>query len=101
MPGGARGLGRGVAAAHVATGIELAALAPDGAGYGYQWWTGRLAWRGRDVAWSGAFGNGGQRIFVVPELELGIVTTAGDYGSIETAIAVNRQLAALVATIVE
>jgi CubicO group peptidase (beta-lactamase class C family) len=86
---------------HVATGIEFAALAPDGAGYGYQWWTGRLPWHGRDVAWSAAFGNGGQRIFVVPGLELSIVTTAGDYGSVETAIAVNRLLAALVATVAE
>ena len=86
---------------HVATGVELAGVAPDGAGYGYQWWTGRFPWRGREVAWSGAFGNGGQRIFVVPELDVGVVTTAGDYGSIDTAVVVNRLLAQIVATIVE
>jgi CubicO group peptidase (beta-lactamase class C family) len=68
---------------------ELAGVAPDGASTGYQWWTGRVPWRGRELAWGAAFGNGGQRIFVVPELDLGVVTTASDYGSIEIAIAVN------------
>ena len=86
---------------HLSTGIQLAAIAPDGAGYGYQWWNGRIAWRGRELAWAAAFGNGGQRIFVVPDLDLTVVTTAGDYGSIETAIAVNRLLAEIVATVGE
>jgi CubicO group peptidase (beta-lactamase class C family) len=86
---------------HVSTGIELAAIAPDAAGYGYQWWTGRFPWRGRELAWSAAFGNGGQRIFAVPDLDVSVVTTAGDYGSIEIAIAVNRLLAQIVATVTE
>jgi CubicO group peptidase (beta-lactamase class C family) len=86
---------------HVATQVELAGIAPDGAGYGYLWWTGRFPWRGRELGWGAAFGNGGQRIFVVPELDLGVVTTAGDYGSIEIAIAVNRLLAQIAGTVVE
>jgi CubicO group peptidase (beta-lactamase class C family) len=86
---------------HAATGIELAGVAPHGAGYGYHWWTGRFPWRERELACSAAFGNGGQRILVVPELDVAVVTTAGDYGSIEIAIAVNRLLAQIVATIVE
>jgi CubicO group peptidase (beta-lactamase class C family) len=84
---------------HVATGIELGGIAPGGAGYGYQWWNGSFPWRGRTLGWSGGFGNGGQRILVVPELDLTVVTTAGDYGSIEIAIAVNRLLAEIVATV--
>lgn len=52
-------------------------------GYGYQWWTGSSPYRGGTVAWSAAIGNGGQRICVVPQLDLVIVATAGDYGERE------------------
>jgi CubicO group peptidase (beta-lactamase class C family) len=86
---------------HVATRVDLAGIAPAGAHYGYQWWTGAIDWHGREIAWGAAFGNGGQRIFVVPDLDLGVVTTAGDYGSIDTAIVVNRLLAQIVATVRE
>jgi CubicO group peptidase (beta-lactamase class C family) len=54
--------------------------APFGLGYGYQWWTGTLSWRGRDVPWGSALGNGGQRLFVAPGLDLGVVMTGGAYG---------------------
>lgn len=52
------------------------------AGYGYQWWTGHLQWRGQDLEWASAVGNGGQRVFVIPALDLSIVMTAGDYGEL-------------------
>jgi CubicO group peptidase (beta-lactamase class C family) len=51
----------------------------DGLHYGYQWWTGTLKWQDRMLAWAAAFGNGGQRLFVVPELSLAVVITAGAY----------------------
>lgn len=86
---------------HVATGIDFAGVAPDGASYGYQWWIGRVSWRGRELPWAAGFGNGGQRIFVVPELDLTVVTAAGDYGSIEIAIVVNRLLAGIVGTVAQ
>lgn len=57
------------------------ALAPcAGSGnYGYQWWSGTVWVGGRQVAWSGAMGNGGQRLFLVPSLDLVVVATAGEY----------------------
>src|SRR6185369_15083075 len=57
--------------------------------YGYQWWAGTAPWHRRTLAWSAGFGNGGQRLFVVPELDLTVAITAGDYGSAEIAHAVN------------
>ncbi|MBP7565744.1 MAG: serine hydrolase [Burkholderiaceae bacterium] len=50
-----------------------------GAEYGYQWWAGRIHVDGRPVGWQGALGNGGQRVFLVPALDLVVVATAGEY----------------------
>lgn len=44
--------------------------------YGYQWYLGTLAGGHR---WVGAMGNGGQRLFVMPSLDLLLVTTFGNY----------------------
>lgn len=48
--------------------------------YGYQWWMGRSLARGEEIKWIGAFGWGGQRLFIVPELDLVMMTTAAQYG---------------------
>lgn len=48
--------------------------------YGYQWWMGRSLSGGKEIKWIGAFGWGGQRIFIVPELDLVMMTTAAQYG---------------------
>ncbi len=48
--------------------------------YGYQWWVGKIDALGTKRDWSGGFGNGGQRLFMVPELDLVVVITAGEYG---------------------
>ncbi len=58
-----------------------AALAPcvTGGDYGYHWWSGRVWISGKEVGWTGALGNGGQRVFLVPALDLVVVTTAGEY----------------------
>jgi CubicO group peptidase (beta-lactamase class C family) len=71
----------------------------DGLGYGFQWWTGTVAWQGRPLSWGAAFGNGSQRIFVVPNLDLTIVVTAGAYGDLQAARRVNTFLKEIVATI--
>ncbi|MBO0867341.1 MAG: serine hydrolase [Micromonosporaceae bacterium] len=46
-----------------------------GSQYGYQWFLGESAGR----RWVAGMGNGGQRLFVVPELDLVVAITAGNY----------------------
>jgi CubicO group peptidase (beta-lactamase class C family) len=82
--GGGAWMGRQVVPAEwVATSTAAhAQVAPDpscGIRYGYYWWLGQ----GCDVTprtpWFAAFGNGGQRIFVVPSRKLVVAMTAGLY----------------------
>ncbi|CAJ0789193.1 hypothetical protein LMG19083_01832 [Ralstonia psammae] len=56
---------------HIDTGMGLQ--------YGYQWGLGKVAAGGTEHAWIGGIGNGGQRLWIVPGLDMVIVTTAGDY----------------------
>jgi CubicO group peptidase (beta-lactamase class C family) len=47
--------------------------------YGYQFWLGGSSVSGRRFDWVAAQGQGGQRIFIVPSLDLVAVVTAGNY----------------------
>jgi CubicO group peptidase (beta-lactamase class C family) len=76
---------------HIATG--------NGLGYGYQWWTGTVAWEGRMLEWSAGFGNGGQRLFVVPTLDLTVVITAGEYNDPQIGRAVREIFTQIIATV--
>jgi CubicO group peptidase (beta-lactamase class C family) len=49
--------------------------------YGYQWWLGRTLSGDKEVPWIAAVGLGGQRIFVVPDLDLVVMMTSGLYTS--------------------
>jgi CubicO group peptidase (beta-lactamase class C family) len=49
--------------------------------YGYQWWLGNVKVKQREHAFAAAVGNGGQRLFVAPSLDLTVVITAGQYNS--------------------
>jgi CubicO group peptidase (beta-lactamase class C family) len=51
----------------------------DGTGDGYGWHRSRLAANGRGYQEYEANGNGGQFVIVVPELELAVAFTAGNY----------------------
>jgi len=50
--------------------------------FGDEWWLGRLLIDKREVPWIAGMGLGGQRLFVVPALDLVVVTTAGYYDSL-------------------
>jgi CubicO group peptidase (beta-lactamase class C family) len=69
--------------------------------YGYHWWAGTVQWQDKPLAWSAAFGNGGQRVFVVPDLDLTVVFTAGAYGDPRSAPYVNALFKGIVATIAQ
>lgn len=51
----------------------------DGLRYGYQWWLGEVEALGARHAYAAGFGNGGQRLFMVPALDLVVAVTAGNY----------------------
>lgn len=82
----------------------LAPCAPGG-DYGFHWWSGSVWVDGRQVRWTGAQGNGGQRLFAVPALDLVVVATAGEYDDatigrvqrylLEQVVAATREHAAL------
>jgi CubicO group peptidase (beta-lactamase class C family) len=83
------------------TRIDMLALGSEPVGYGYQWWTGQVHWKDRVLNWASAMGNGGQRIFVVPELDLSIVLTAGEYGTRPIHDVENKIISAIVDAVVE
>ncbi len=48
--------------------------------YGYQWWLGRNLRNGAELTWAAGVGYGGQRLYVVPALDLVVMVNAGHYG---------------------
>ena len=56
------------------------AQADPGFEYGYQVWLGSTKTDERKVAWLAAAGNGIQRIFVIPSVDVLVIITAGAYG---------------------
>jgi CubicO group peptidase (beta-lactamase class C family) len=49
--------------------------------YGYQWWMGRTLSGDKEIKWIVAMGLGGQRIFIIPSLDLVMMTTQGLYAN--------------------
>jgi len=73
--------------------------AGNGFQYGYHWWHGKTRAMGGEQAWTAAFGNGGQRLVVVPGLDLVVVVTAGMYNDEAGAIEVNKLFRQIAATV--
>jgi CubicO group peptidase (beta-lactamase class C family) len=67
--------------------------------YGYLWWLGPVDWHGKKLRWAAAFGNGGQRVIVVPELDLTVVITAGAYGDPQAAPRVHAFFKDIISTV--
>jgi CubicO group peptidase (beta-lactamase class C family) len=59
------------------------AMAMDGTHYGYLWYVGEIPVTGRTGVYAeplfGAFGNGGQRLYIFPNLDFVLAVTAGNY----------------------
>lgn len=59
--------------------VRPRAQANPGFEYGYQLWLGSTTAGATNVRWAAAVGNGVQRIFVIPSLDLLVIITAGNY----------------------
>lgn len=68
-----------VSRAWIETSTAPRVKAVDGMQYGYLWWAGRIRANGREAAWIGALGRGGQSIRIIPDLDLVVAVTAGYY----------------------
>jgi len=77
LDGGTWGESRVVPSAWLDQSFEPRVRTDDDIEYGFHWWLGKL--RSNGQPWIGAFGNGGQRLFVIPSLRLVVVITAGNY----------------------
>ena len=48
--------------------------------YGYQFWLGRSFVTGQEIDWVSGVGYGGQRLFIIPSLDMVVLVHAGLYG---------------------
>ncbi len=71
--------GRQIVSAAWVEQMLLDRLPANGLRYSWQWWHGQVRAGSASLSYIAAFGNGGQRIFLVPSLDLVVVVTAGRY----------------------
>lgn len=65
--------------------------------YGQFWWLGRTLSDGQEVQWISAIGLGGQRIFIVPSLDLVVTSTSGLYTDARQGVAALDMLGDIIA----
>jgi CubicO group peptidase (beta-lactamase class C family) len=85
LAGGRAGERQVVPAEWLAACLTPRVSADENRRYGYQWYMGDFQFRShgepRLEGWVGAFGQGGQRLWIMPDLELVVAVTAGNYGT--------------------
>lgn len=86
-----------VPAPWIAEMTKIQVAADERYGYGYQWWVRQFPAEDRETQVAEAIGNGGQRIYVVPALDLVVTMTAGVYGEREVLAAQDRLFERIVA----
>jgi CubicO group peptidase (beta-lactamase class C family) len=69
--------------------------------YGRFWWLGRTLSGGQEVPWISAMGQGGQRIFIVPSLDLVVTSTSGLYTDARQGTAALDMLGVIIAAVRE
>ncbi|SHG01010.1 CubicO group peptidase, beta-lactamase class C family [Bradyrhizobium erythrophlei] len=69
--------------------------------YGRFWWLGRTLSGGQEVPWISAMGLGGQRIFIVPTLDLVVTSTSGLYTDPRQGTAALDMLGVIIAAVRE
>nr|WP_246754409.1 hypothetical protein [Bradyrhizobium diazoefficiens] len=69
--------------------------------YGRLWWLGRTLSGGQEVQWISAMGLGGQRIFIVPSLDLVVTSTSGLYTEARQGVAALNMLRIVIAAVRE
>jgi CubicO group peptidase (beta-lactamase class C family) len=77
------GGGEVIPAAWLRTALRPHVRIGNGLEYGYQWYSGTFSPAG--VLWVGGMGNGGQRLYLMPEPGLVVAITAGGYNSADQA----------------
>jgi CubicO group peptidase (beta-lactamase class C family) len=70
-----------VPARWIARSTEPVVTAGDFWRFGYHWYIGDVAFVSRFERCWGAFGNGGQRLWVLPSLQIAVAITAGNYNT--------------------
>jgi CubicO group peptidase (beta-lactamase class C family) len=70
---------RVVPSSWISSSMKPRAVVESGLSYGYQWWLGNLV--STSKPWFAAYGNGGQRLIVIPSLKMVIVILAGNYNA--------------------
>ena len=79
LDGGKAGAVQVVPEAWIKASLMARVHTDDGLDYGYFWWLGEVDAIGAARRYAAGFGNGGQRIFIVPDLDLAVAITAGNY----------------------
>jgi CubicO group peptidase (beta-lactamase class C family) len=100
---GGQWLGRPVVpAGWIADTLATRVPAVDGLTFGRQWWQGRYTrGPGAGVDFIAGMGNGGQRLFAVPSLDLVVVVTAGRYNLPRNGVPSNNLFRQVLATLLQ